>query len=143
MFYGVLGCCNCYRCILQAGRAISGRVSDSVLCTTIISPQPAWPAAATASRSFLTQPCSALLRRNRHSTCGRDGDSIIFIKSSFGGSTEAINSDESLRLSPILSGLENKLCFIDEKAVQCGSCTVNSCTMPDRALDQWFVIDGD
>ena len=72
---------------------------------------------ASASRSFLTQPCSALLRRNRHSTCGRDGDSIIFIKSSFGGSTEAINSDESLRLSPILSGLENKLCFIDEKAV--------------------------
>ena len=30
---------------------------------------------------------------------------------------EAVNSDESLRLSPILFGLENKLCFIDEKAV--------------------------
>ena len=68
----------------RAGSRVSG-LTGSVLCTTItLSTRPgmARSSAAAASRSFLTEP-SALLRRNITSTCGGDGDSNHFIKSSF------------------------------------------------------------
>lgn len=59
-------CCNCYRCILQ-----TGRVSLALYFTPpsyYWAPAAAWHGAAAASRSFLTEPCSALLRRNTKHT---------------------------------------------------------------------------
>ena len=122
------------RCVVTAIDVFSRR-AGSVLCTTIAQLTGGVCAAAAASRSFLTEPCSALLRRNITSTCGRDGDSGVFIKSSFFSqncSKQWWNKAwDQVRVCPY-----EKTSFIDEKAVRY---LLSSCTMSDRQ-SAWSMV---